>query len=238
MALSQADYLRQMQALLPPGAAWPTAAEATLTQLLSALAEEFARVDVRADELLAETDPRTTSEMMWDWERVAGLPDACAVAIDGERTTAQRRADLIGRLTTLGGQSRDYFVAVADAMGYEIVIEEFQQQTVDDDVELPIYDEPWVYAWRVLEPPTTIGYQTVEDTVDDPLAYWGIAALECMIQRLKPAHTTVLYGQISYSDGVPAADLYEHAALYGKVDTIAAIDRLHRLLHTTIPSWG
>ncbi|WP_374342556.1 YmfQ family protein [Azonexus sp.] len=234
MALTASDYLHQLQALLPPGAAWPTDSDATLTRLLAALAEEFARVDIRAEQLVDEALPEVTNELFSDWERVAGLPDACAGDI---LTSAQRRASLIARLTAVGGQSRAYYTDVADALGYEITIDEFALHDVECDVDYPLYDDPWAHAWRVNEPPSSIGYLSVDDTVDDPFSWWGMELLECMIGRLKPAHTVVLYGQISYADGTPAADLYDDAALYGKADTIAAIDRLHAVLHTTIPSW-
>lgn len=45
----------------------------------------------------------------------------------------------------------------------------------------------------------------------------------------------VAYGAPTYSDGDPALDLLTDAALYGEADTIAGIDRLHVLLHETLP---
>lgn len=70
-------YLRQFQAALPVGAAWPRAADATLTQLLAALAGEFARADARSENLVDESDPRGTVELLIDWERAYGLPAPC-----------------------------------------------------------------------------------------------------------------------------------------------------------------
>lgn len=77
MVLSAEAYLAQLQALLPPGSAWPRAANATLTKLLGALAEELARLDARALALIDEADGRSTLELLSDWERVCGLPDPC-----------------------------------------------------------------------------------------------------------------------------------------------------------------
>jgi len=105
MGVIATDYLAQLQALLPPGPAWPKGADASLTKMLTGLAQELARVDDRALQLVEEVDPRTTAELFIDWERVAGLPDACVTAFAGDQTTAQRRASLVGRLATLGGQS-------------------------------------------------------------------------------------------------------------------------------------
>lgn len=193
MGLTATDYLRQLQALLPPGPAWPKDDAATLTHLLSALAAELARVDGRALTLVEEADPRTVAELFTDWERVAGLPDACAQAFGGDQTMAQRRAALVGRLTTLGGQSPAYFIGLAAALGYAITITEFRVHTVNDDVEYPLIDESWTFAWQVNAALSTLTEITVESTVEDPLAAWGNSLLECVINRLKPAHATVLF---------------------------------------------
>lgn len=193
MVLTETDYLRQLQALLPPGPAWPKDDDATLTRLLGALAAELARVDGRAQQLAEEADPRTVAELFVDWERVAGLPDACAQAFGGDQTMAQRRAALVGRLTTLGGQSPAYFIGLAATLGYAITITEFRAHCVNDDVEQPLYDSAWNFAWQVNAALNTVTAITVDSTVEDPIAAWGNALLECVIKRLKPAQTTVLF---------------------------------------------
>lgn len=193
MALTDTDYLHQLQALLPPGPAWPKDDSALMTRLLSGLSVELARVDGRAWQIAEEADPRTVAELFADWERVAGLPDACAVAFGGTQTMAQRRAALVGRLATLGGQSPAYFIALAASIGYAITITEFRAQTAEDDVTYALYDSAWNFAWQVNAALNTINEITVDMTVEDPLAAWGNALLECVINRLKPAQTTVLY---------------------------------------------
>ncbi len=193
MVLTETDYLRQLQALLPQGPAWPKDDDATLTRLLGALAAELARVDGRAQQLAEEADPRTVADLFADLERVAGLPDACAQAFGGDQTMTQRRAALVGRLTTLGGQSPAYFIGLAATLGYAITITEFSEHTVNDDVNHPFYGAAWNFAWQVNAALNTITEITVDSTADDPLAAWGNALLECVINRLRPAHTTVLF---------------------------------------------
>lgn len=193
MGLTDADYLNQLQALLPPGPAWPRDADAPLTRLLDALSVELARVDGQAWRLVEEADPRTTAELFLDWERVAALPDPCAEAFGGEQTMSQRRAALVGRLTTLGGQSPAYFIGVAAAIGYAITITEFPRFTVNSAVSEAIYGGAWNFAWQVNAALNTVTTFNVKSTVADPLAAWGNALLECVIERLKPAHTDVLF---------------------------------------------
>jgi uncharacterized protein YmfQ (DUF2313 family) len=193
VALTDTDYLRQLQALLPIGPAWPKDDDALLTRLLAGLSNEIARVDGRAWQIVEEADPRTVAELFSNWERVAGLPDACAVAFGGTQTVAQRRAAVVGRLTTMGGQSPGYYMALAASIGYVISITEFRAHTVEDDVNYALYDSAWNFAWQVNVALNTINEITVDMTVEEPLAIWGNALLECVINRLKPAHTTTLY---------------------------------------------
>lgn len=196
MALIDTDYPHQLQALLPHGPAWPRDDTAALSRLLAALAAELARVDGRAMQLVEEADPRTVAELFADWERVTGLPDACAVAFGGDQSMSQRRAALVGRLTTMGGQSSAYYVGLAAALGYAITISEFSEHSVSDNVEHPLYSAAWNFAWQVNAALNTVTEFTIDSTVDDPLAAWGNALLECVINRLKPVHTTVLFSYI------------------------------------------
>lgn len=190
MAMTQPEYLSQLQALLPTGAAWPRDPDATLTQFLAAFADELARLDARGEQLLDETDPHSTFELLADWERVAGLPDPC---VTDAQTSGQRRDALVARLTSTGGQSRQYFIDLAAALGFTVSITESRAHTVSDDVDARLYDDAWAFTWRVNAAQTTIWELTVEASVDDPLAAWGNVALECAIRRIKPAHTTVLF---------------------------------------------
>ena len=197
--LSAADYLDTLQKLLPYGPAWTDDGDAAVTRMLTGLAQELARIDARSWQLIDEADPRTTNELFPDWERVAGLPDPCVVALGGQQTFAQRRAALLSRLIQVGGQSRAYFIAVARALGFSISITEGWQQidTVISPVNNPLANGGWIYTWTIHVPlGDTRSTLTVNGRVSDPLAAWGNTLLECVMRRLKPAHTTLLF---SYS---------------------------------------
>jgi uncharacterized protein YmfQ (DUF2313 family) len=173
MALNPSDYQQQLQALLPHGPAWPRDEDASLTHLLQGLAKELARVDERANQLAEEADPRTSSELFGDWERAAGLPDACLTALEGSDSATQRRSALVGKITGLGGQSLQYYIELAKALGYRIEITEFHSQTVADDVQYPLYGLSWNFAWQVN---TQVATQPLQNTlhrhsVNDPVNY-------------------------------------------------------------------
>lgn len=141
--------------------------------------------------LLLEADSRQAVLMLPDWERVAGLPDSCLAG--AAQSTAERRAALVARLTTLGGQSPAYFIALAASLGYAVTITEFRPFTVSSAVSMPINSEQWRFVWQVNSTLNTVRRFAVTGTVNDPLASWGNAMLECAISRLKPAHTQVLF---------------------------------------------
>lgn len=126
-----------------------------------------------------------------DWERVLGLPDECAGGLG--QTMAERMAAAVAKVRERGGQSRAYFIGVALALGYEITIEEHDAFTCETACDQPICDEDWRYAWTVHAPETTIREFSCDSACTDPLASWGNALLECVINRLKPAHTRVIF---------------------------------------------
>lgn len=126
-----------------------------------------------------------------DWERVLGLPDECAGGLG--QTLAERIAAAVAKIRERGGQSRAYYISVAAALGFSIRIEEYDAWTCMDRCDEPIYIEEWRYAWTVRAPETTIREFTCETGCMDPLRSWGNVLLECVLTRLKPAHTKVLF---------------------------------------------
>jgi len=185
------DYLSQFQALLPPGAAFSREPDADLTKLLTALADEFARVDQRATDLRDEADPYNTVEMLADWERVAGLPDACTGAM---ATIYARQLALVGKLSAVGGQSRAYFIGLAATLGYEITITEYSARR-HGDLHGDLYgNTDWNFVWQVNAPATTINNRLYgRSYYGEPYRTWGYQQLECIIEALKPAHTRVIF---------------------------------------------
>jgi uncharacterized protein YmfQ (DUF2313 family) len=191
LALTTQDYLQQLRGLLPKGPAWSRDPSSLLSRILTALAEELSRIDVRIENLIDEADPRTTLELISDWEALCGLPDGCTGPLSG---LAARRAAVVGRLTTIGGQSAAYYEALADSLGYEITVTEESVHTCMSDCMDPVNSEEWRFVWNVnvaeAETPRVL---TCMDECTTPLRVWGNELLECTINRLKPAHTFVRF---------------------------------------------
>lgn len=196
--MTAADYLAQLQALLPSGDAWPRAADATLTKLLSAFADELAAADMRATDVLNESDPRTASELLIDWEMAAGLPDPCVAASGAIQTVEQRRAALVAKLTSLGGQSAEYFIGLAAALGYPgATIDEYRPFNCNGNCNGALSSEADRFCWQINLPSAGGTFpMNCGSPCDSPLSAWGDEPVECRLQRLKPAHTDVIIAYV------------------------------------------
>ena len=117
------DYHAQLVELQPPGTALPRDAGSIWQRILGAAAEEPARVDARVQDLLREFDPREALELLPDFERAFGLPDACSRPAE---TLQERRAAVHEKMTGQGRQDRAYYMALAIKLGYAITITEYR----------------------------------------------------------------------------------------------------------------
>lgn len=189
-----AEYVEQLKMLLPPGKAIPREPGTNIDLLLDGIAQELARLDARGIYLASDANPGSTTELLSDWERVAGLPDKCSGTL--EDTLQGRRSALLAKLTSTGGQSVQYFIEVAASLGYDVTITEFHPfQAGVSHAGDPVSNGDWVYTWRVNAPETTIvPFRAGQSAAGEPLASWGNDMLECKINKLKPAHTIVLFG--------------------------------------------
>jgi uncharacterized protein YmfQ (DUF2313 family) len=190
---SGADYLRALQALLPRGRVWPRDSEATQTAILSTLTPAFARLNERANNLLVDSFPGSTYELLPEWESTLGLPDPCAGPAP---TTEQRAAQVVSRLTATGGQSIAYYTAVANALGYPITVTQFAPAQFGMAFGMPFGGDDWAFAWQVNAPTFSINYLSFAGSFGTPFATWGNNVLQCELQRIAPAHTVLNF---SYS---------------------------------------
>lgn len=193
VSYSSAEYLAQLRALLPRGWVWICGRGYVLYRLLSGMAPEFARVDQRLVDLRNEADPLTILELLPEWERLVGIPDPCAEGV--ATTLAARRAAVQAKLLATGGASRQYFIDYAAALGYPgATIDEFRPMGCNDTCNDSLWSELDRFVWMVNLPGDGGCYvMTCNDTCNDYLQVWGETEIECRINRLKPAHTVVVF---------------------------------------------
>lgn len=201
----QDDYAAALTALLPSGDAWPRDPGSVLMRVVRGIAGVFGFVDARAADLLErESDPRATIELLPDWERNFGLPDACVAE---PITVGDRQKALVVKMTTLGGQSRDFFVDLAASIGYTIRITEYAPFMCGVSECGDTTDEFGDARWEI-GPPEIRFYWTVhvglarltwfrmgagELGVDHHLEIGLATDLECLLRRYKPGHTDILF---------------------------------------------
>ncbi|MEO0649375.1 MAG: putative phage tail protein [Planctomycetota bacterium] len=187
---TEVDYRAQALSLLPPGGAFSKDPDSTLARVYQALARELVRIEQRMQDALNEADPRTAVELLPEWEKAYGLPGGCSLQT---LTPALRRQSLVAKVTSSGGQSRQYLIQVADAVGWPITIEEFVPFRVGSPVGEPLADG-MVFAFEVHAPQYVPQFfQAGSSAAGDSLQVSGNELLECTIDDLKPAHTVALY---------------------------------------------
>lgn len=172
---------RSLKQLLPQGPVWNLDPDSNVSRFLVASADELDRVQARAADLVEESDPRTATETLPDWERVIALPDAAIQSIPA--TNAARRLAITQKFTSVGGQTPAYFVSVAAACGYTATVSDaYGSQVLRSGFRsgARCYDTQWAYVWSM----------TVQPPAGPALTH---AELEAVIRRAAPAHTIVFF---------------------------------------------
>ena len=191
-----AAYAAQARKLLPLGLIWAIRTGTPYGDFVDGLATEFARVESRFAEAELEIDPRTTTELISDWERNLGLPGECA---SNPTTTIARRAAITAKLASQGGQSVAYYTTLAATLGWEIEIEEYPPPAIERPTAPMVAGsactELYVFAWTVHAPPAAFDvFQAGQSGAGDPLVSANLnELLECTLRALRPAHTSVLF---------------------------------------------
>lgn len=174
--MSAAQYQTQLLALLPQGSAWPREPESEIGLLMCGLAEEFARVDAMLDDIAAESLPSQVTQLIDEWEAEYGLPDD---STDVATTLQDRRSAVVQKYQQYGSQSREFLIAMAAALGFEITITEYSETTFGG----AFGDYYWGTDWAFV-------VQTNVHVVNANPA--SVARLEQMLRRLIHAHKVLL----------------------------------------------
>lgn len=181
----QDEYTQLLYALLPSGPAWEND-----NPILDGLAVSLSRVHQRGDDLMDEINPAQTNELIERYEQLYGLPDSCAP--EGVQTLMQRRQRLDAKANVIGGISEQFYRDQLDALGYpSVTIEQFQHLESSPD---PEWGDKWRYYWRVNIPEgASETWQNCMSTCDSAIRTWGDVVAECVISKLCPSHTVVVF---------------------------------------------
>jgi uncharacterized protein YmfQ (DUF2313 family) len=191
LGVTSDQVARQLEKLLPRGAAWRGAATRYVYRLLQAAADELVRLYGREEDLRAEAHPISIDELLDEWELELGLPPPC---VTEELTLEERIAAVSAKLAQTGGQSRQYYIDVAARLGIDITIEECTPFYVGTHgCGDAVGEIDWKFTWIVHAPlQGTTYFDVATGVVGDPLVASNSAVLDCMFQSIKPAHTVLV----------------------------------------------
>lgn len=200
-------YKSLIRKLFPTGWAWRFDQGSEFEALVEGLANEPCRIEERGFKFLDEMDPNTTFELLTDWERLLGIPDECTPE-DRELSIFERRVRVLQKLTTGGGQNEAFYILIADQLGYDIGVidvEDFKDFRVGEarvgdalnNSSLPgggISSAGWAFTFQITAPAALVRqFRVGQSTVGERLVLFENEELECVIEKFKPAHTTVLF---------------------------------------------
>ncbi|MGE8297296.1 MAG: YmfQ family protein [Pseudomonas sp.] len=194
MGMNADAYRRQLSQLLPPGAAWSQEPASNLQRLLGGLGASFARVHRRSDDLWRETDPRQTYEMLDRWEAAFGLPDACSV--QGSQTVLERLQALNAKVFSVGGQSHEYYIALAAILGYPgaTITEYCARRHGRARMGERYGQEDWEQAWQLNLPEQKVTPRRFGISVyGERYRVWGDTYLECVISHRRQGGSIVFF---------------------------------------------
>jgi len=191
------DYASALTALLPTGDVWKLEPDSIQSLVIQSLADAYQQSDDDAFQLLKGAFPSTATTLLYEWEQTLGLPDNCAI---GETDSiALRQRAVTAKLFATGGQSVDYFINVAAALGYTVTVTEYRRARAGRSAcGAALNGDDWPSTWLITAPSTTVNYaQAGANYCSDPLRSWGNKSLECRLKKLAPSHTIILFGYSS-----------------------------------------
>jgi uncharacterized protein YmfQ (DUF2313 family) len=173
-----------------------TGASPVMRRVWTALAGWLSDYYKAAFEAATQAFPSAVTYSLNDWEAEYGLPDPCTSPASG----VQGRINALrARFGAQGGASPAYFICLAASIGYDITITEPADFICDlsecggDDtvvtdnghhewiVHLIGLGDTWFYAGDAIMGETPLG------------GFVAAADLECMLRRVAPEHTTLIF---------------------------------------------
>lgn len=190
---------------LPQGIAWECFRRAgkVAFRLISAFGEAYEDAWKALCRLATELDPRTTTELIGEWERAVSLPDPC---LPKYQTIEDRRKWVMWRLDKRRYSTAEDWKYLASLFGLSISITPgwYVQKPALYPAEYPKrYDLfPKLGRFRVyinVNNGACRGYAYGSDIGGQgyPIPYGCIDAnydaFKCLINRVKPAHVTIIW---------------------------------------------
>lgn len=191
--MTQQAWTSSLQALLPPGQAFSREPDSNVGKLIAVIAAMLLAAQIWLEDLLVQSDPRRATNMLSDWERMLGLPDAWTPA--GMQTVDRQQA-AFGRLTEVGGQSRPYYVDLAARNGEPgCTISQFRPMNCNSNCNSALHSPQDIFTWRVNipHPPLELRLGNCNSNCNSALQMYKPSVIEFLFNRRKRADTLVVF---------------------------------------------
>lgn len=167
MGLAAAAYQRMMIALLPPGRLWRLVGESFLASLMLGCADEFARLDARAQDLLDESVPTDADELLPEYE--------AELELEASGTNAERVAKVVSRhIARQRFRPSDFQTVLAPILGLAAADIEVIERT--HAIAVDMGDDREIYRFFIYRDPSLPGTYDVD-------------AAQELVDSIKPSNT-------------------------------------------------
>lgn len=170
---------------------FPIEMRETFNRDLASEGKALDRLHDSAQRLLTNIFADTCYELLPRWEKTYGITP------DPDASTGRRVAALVAKIRAKGGLSRPYFINLADAMGYQIGIEEPTEFMAGwSCAGEHLTHEDIVYIWIVNilnETRPAYYFYAGGNGAGDRLCDFEHTDLETIFEELKPAETLVFF---------------------------------------------
>lgn len=163
-----------------------------LKNLIFGLGIELFRAENKQNEIICEHFPADTELLLSEWESALGIPDNC---IPIAETSAERRENIITKLTALGVSTKEGFEALALELGFSV--------RVDSGARWGIF--PMEFPVMLFNNPSDARFTMVVDflvpldlNVFDftfPVVFGNVVnnVIICLFERLRPANADLIF---------------------------------------------
>ncbi|EHD4839456.1 TPA: DUF2313 domain-containing protein [Escherichia coli] len=156
--------------LLPSGLAWNKSPDSKLSALAQAISDVIATAADDARQMLRERFPSTSRWYLGEWESFLGLPDCTSE----NGTLSERQRAAANKMRMTGNLSRRFYEWLAAQYGFTV--------RLTDSTEGQWVTQVNIYGIK------NYRNATVLDNVLMPLRVYESGALECLLEKYKPAH--------------------------------------------------
>lgn len=225
MIIQKIPWDEQLKDLLPQGIVWEYDPDTNIDGLILSLQSRLQAAEYDLVDLFNDLMPDSTTGNFLDrWETQVGLPNDCSKF--SVFTSLQRRQNVLSQLNATGGQSIQYYLDVMEIMGYpNNTITEYSALRIGDPCDSAVRGEDWDYAWSISIPDQISSRFNAQSDCDDPLDSGTDQWLQCLMLKIKPAHTILFF---DYMGDLPPTAI----SLLDNVDS-ALLDDLDEIIYTT-----